>query len=117
MSQNKQHISAHKVVAELIPKLNATERQVNQTLSSITGMSQSTGNSDRYARLKAEFSLELTMIRLNLDHLLKRYSKELDAVMSNPQHDVLLNLDLHEATAIESAQQLYKRVQQLQQRQ
>lgn len=36
------------------------------------------------------------VIRFNLDHLLKRYRKELDAVLSNLQQDVLLNLDPHE---------------------
>ncbi len=57
------------------------------------------------------------VIRFNLNHLLKRYRKELDAVLSNLQHDVLLNLDPHETTAIGSGHQLYQRVQKLQQRQ
>ncbi|XQU08282.1 hypothetical protein P4544_17735 [Halomonas sp. LY9] len=70
---------------------------------------------ERYTKLQAEFQLELTMIRMNIEHLLKRYRNELEAVMDDPRHDILLTLDPHEATAIMNAKQLYQRVQQLQQ--
>lgn len=61
--------------------------------------------------LKTEFQLELTMIRMNLEHLLKRYQKELNAVVEDKRHDQLLTLDAFEAMAIESAAQLYRRAQ------
>ncbi|MEL7615063.1 hypothetical protein AAGW18_21395 [Vreelandella titanicae] len=54
------------------------------------------------------------MIRMSLEHLLKRYQQELDTVMNDPRQDVLLTLDQHESVAIESAKTLYGRVQALQ---
>lgn len=55
------------------------------------------------------------MIRMNLEHLLKRYHNELEAAMHDPRKDMLLTLDSYEATAVENAKQLYARVQRLQQ--
>jgi len=55
------------------------------------------------------------MIRMNLEHLLKRYRNELEAAMHDPRKDMLLTLDAYEATAVENAKQLYARVQRLQQ--
>jgi hypothetical protein len=51
---------------------------------------------------------------MNLEHLLKRYRHELEAVRNDTHQDVLLTLDAYEATAIENAKQLYRRVQALQ---
>ena len=56
------------------------------------------------------------MIRLNLDHLLKRYKDQLKAV-SREDHafnSPLLMMDDAEATAIEHAERLYARARQLQ---
>jgi len=56
------------------------------------------------------------MIRMNLDHLLKRYAKETQNVADAGGNnvDAMLELDQHERFAIESARQLYKRVQAIQ---
>lgn len=107
-------VSAVSVVNELIPKLNAVEKQIEQTISAVLETSQLPTQIERYTKLQAEFQLELTMIRMNLEHLLKRYSQELAAVVNDPRQDVLLTLDAYEATAIENAKQLYRRVQALQ---
>ncbi|MDP3534588.1 MAG: hypothetical protein Q8S08_04250 [Halomonas sp.] len=114
MSKISTTISAHEVVTGVIPKLNAVEEQIDLTIRSVTDTSQSPAHIERYTRLKAEFKLELTMIRMNLEHLLKRYRNELETVMNDPRQDVLLTLDAYEATAIENAKQLYRRVQALQ---
>eukprot|EP00616_Rhizochromulina_sp_CCMP1243_P014460 CAMPEP_0118983424 /NCGR_PEP_ID=MMETSP1173-20130426/35320_1 /TAXON_ID=1034831 /ORGANISM="Rhizochromulina marina cf, Strain CCMP1243" /LENGTH=45 /DNA_ID= /DNA_START= /DNA_END= /DNA_ORIENTATION= len=45
------------------------------------------------------------MIRMNLEHLLKRYRNELEAAMNDPRKDMLLTLDAYEATAVENAKQ------------
>nr|WP_275443415.1 MULTISPECIES: hypothetical protein [unclassified Halomonas] len=101
---------------ELVPRLRAVEHQVQKTIGAIINSSKVPAQIERYTKLQAEFQLELTMIRMNLEHLLTRYHKELDRVMKDPRQDVLLSLDAFEATAIENAHQLYQRVQQLQQR-
>ncbi|QHD51026.1 hypothetical protein CTT34_15735 [Vreelandella aquamarina] len=111
------NISALYVVNELIPKIKAVEKQIEHTISTVLKTSQTPLHIERYTKLQAEFQLELTMIRMNLDHLLQRYHKELEVVMQDSRQDVLLSLDAFEATAIQNAQQLYQRVQQLQQRQ
>lgn len=117
MNANANTISALCLVTELVPKLNAVDRQVENTISDIINTSQVPVHIDRYTKLQAEFRLELTMIRMNLAHLLKRYHAELESVRHDPRKDTLLTLDAYEATAIENAKQLYRRVQQLQQRQ
>jgi len=114
---NAATISALYVMTELVPKLSAVEKQVEQMICSIVNTSKVPAQIERYTKLQAEFRLELTMIRMNLEHLLQRYHKELEVVMQDPRQDVLLSLDAFEATAISNAQQLYQRVQQLQQRQ
>ncbi|QPL45642.1 hypothetical protein IT895_15965 [Halomonas sp. A40-4] len=113
MSQKS--ISAHEVVYDLIPRLNALERQINNTLEAMITASQSPDEKHRNKNLKIEFELELTMIRMNLQHLLSRYQTELEAVISDERRDGMLTLDQNETVAVESAKALYDRVQRLQQ--
>jgi len=116
MTQTSTTISAREVINDLVPKLKAVEKQIKLTISAVVEASGAAPEKkERYAKLKAEFQLELTMIRMNLEHLLKRYHRELEAVMNDPRQDVLLTLDAYEATAVENAKQLYARVQRLQQ--
>ena len=116
MTQTSTTISAREVVNDLVPKLNAVEKQIKLTISAVVEASGAAPEKkERYTKLKAEFQLELTMIRMNLEHLLKRYRNELEAAMNDPRKDMLLTLDAYEATAVENAKQLYARVQRLQQ--
>lgn len=117
MNTNIKTIQAWEVVNELIPKLNTVEKHIEQTINVVSSASQSPTQIERYTKLRVEFQLELTMIRMNLEHLLKRYRRELEAVMNDPRQDVLLTLDQHETVAVESATTLYRRVQELQQTQ
>ena len=109
MSSSVQTISAYSVINDVIPKLNAVEKLVET--------SQLPADIERYSKLQIEFQLEISMIRMNLEHLLNRYHGELTAVKQNEHNDKLLTLDSYEATAIESAKTLYRRVQELQQAQ
>ncbi|HDZ49490.1 hypothetical protein LCGC14_0265220 [marine sediment metagenome] len=104
-------VSAVYVVKELIPKLNAVEKHIEQAISVVISTSQLPAEIERYTKLQAEFQLELAMIRMNLEHLLKRYCHELEAAMNDPRQDVLLTLDQHESVAVDSARVLYQRVQ------
>jgi len=108
------NIPALEVVTELIPKLNAVEKQIKLTISSVLVNSSTVAPIERYTKLHAEFQLELAMIRMNLEHLLKRYRTEIEAAMNDPRQDVLLTLDQHESVAVDSARVLYQRVQALQ---
>ena len=60
-----------------------------------------------------EFELELVMIRMNLDHLMKRYASELQDATAGGVN-VALELDQHERLAIQSARKLYERARTLQ---
>jgi L-alanine-DL-glutamate epimerase-like enolase superfamily enzyme len=113
VSQVITHISAYEVIYDLIPKLNTMKKEVNTTLNVVVKTSQTAEQKARYESLKTEFELELTMIRLNLEHLLNRYETELEAVAQDKRRDVYLTLDAHEATAVESAKALYQRLQAL----
>jgi hypothetical protein len=107
-------IPALEVVTELVPQLNTVEKQIEQTICTVLESSSSVASIERYTKLQAEFQLELSMIRMNLEHLLKRYRTELEAAMNDPRKDVLLTLDQHESVAVDSARALYQRVQALQ---
>jgi ABC-type phosphate transport system auxiliary subunit len=114
VNKSAQAISGHSVLHDIIPKLKTVDRLVNQTLAGLIETRHDAAQTAHYEKLKAEFQLELTMIRMNLEHLLKRYRHELEAVRNDTHQDVLLTLDAYEATAIENAKQLYRRVQALQ---
>lgn len=111
MKTNAHTISAYEVIYNVVPKLNAVEKLVGDTLGKELMTTQEPQSIARTNNLKMEFQLELTMIRMNLEHLLKRYQAELNAVVKDKRHDKLLTLDAFEAMAIESAAQLYRRVQ------
>ena len=115
MSKSVQTISAYSVINDVIPKLNAVEKLVEGTVNEIVETSRLPEQIERYSKLQIEFQLELSMIRMNLEHLLSRYHGELMAVKQNEHDDKLLTLDSYEITAIESAKTLYRRVQELQQ--
>jgi len=70
----------------------------------------------RLTILQDEFTLEMTMIRMNLEHLLKRYSDQLEASSRGEQHfqSPILTMDDAEALAIDRAKRLYARAYQLQ---
>ncbi|WP_336270553.1 hypothetical protein [Vreelandella arctica] len=114
MKPHKATIPALEVVTKLVPQLNAVEKQIELTICTVLESSSTAVPIERYTKLQAEFQLELAMIRMNLEHLLKRYHTELEAAMNDPRQDVLLTLDQHESVAVDSARVLYQRVQALQ---
>tara|TARA_R110000851_G_scaffold29361_1_gene80893 strand:- start:398 stop:700 length:303 start_codon:yes stop_codon:yes gene_type:complete len=100
-------------VKELIPKLDAVEKHVEQMINTVVGTNQLPTHIERYTKLQVEFQLELAMIRMNIEQLLIRHHQELEIVNNDPCQDVLLPLDQHESVAVESAKQLYDRLQRL----
>lgn len=109
-------LSARELVEDLIPKLKATEHFLSDTLTIKLQNSDDPRETLRLKNLQTEFELELTMIRMNLNHLLRRYSDQLMEATDDPEGkgSALLALDEHEAVAIESIRQLYARTHELQ---
>ncbi|MCK2185105.1 hypothetical protein [Halomonas getboli] len=108
-------LSAHDVVYDLTLKLQATERLVDSTLQERIERCTNQGETLRLKELKIEFELEIAMIRMNLKHLMTRYSRQLEAVRLGERtgNSASLPLDAHEAVAVENARTLYHRTQEL----
>lgn len=114
MTIQQERISTHTLVHDLIPKLKATERLVDGTLRGRVERSEDPRETARLEELKAEFELEIAMIRMNLEHLLQRYDRQLEDAGRDEQADsAMLTLDAHEAVAIENARALYRRAREL----
>lgn len=116
MGMTTKRLSARDVIYDLIPKLKATQHLVDNTLRVKIERCGDEGEKARLESLKLEFELEISMIRMNLDHLLTRYSQQLADVAKGREGYAgpMLELDEHEAVAIESARRLYCRAHELQ---
>ncbi|KGE77677.1 hypothetical protein CVH10_05565 [Halomonas sp. ND22Bw] len=109
-----ERLSAHDITHDLIPRLQATERLVGNTLQDRIEHCSNATERAGLEELKAEFELKLTMIRLNLEHLMKRYAQQMKAArQGGVNSSASLTLDAHEAVAVESARTLYRRAQAL----
>lgn len=108
--------SARELIDDLVPKLKATEHFIGDTLVVKIRHCPDPRERDRLRGLKTEFEVELSMIRMNLKHLLRRYSTQIGAVMGDDtkQSDAQLVLDEHEVVAIENIRRLYRRSHELQ---
>lgn len=115
MTQTTQSLSDHDVIFELTPKLQTIERLVDSTLQSRIERCSNQVDASKLEELKIEFELEIAMIRMNLEHPMTRYSRQLEAARQNGQagNSASLTLDAHEAVAVESARSLYRRTQEL----
>ncbi|MHB0775268.1 hypothetical protein [Halomonas sp. WWR20] len=109
-------LSARDLLHDIIPKLNATEKLVNDTLQAKLEESRSAEEQARVLKQQQEFQLEITIIRMNLDHLLARYADELKKFTDTGSRPPgpMLELDPHESVAINNARQLYTRVREIQ---
>ncbi|MFC3286352.1 hypothetical protein [Litchfieldella rifensis] len=108
-------ISARELVHDLLPKLQATEDLAHNTLGELVNQVESEEERNYRRNQQIEFELEITMIQMNFDHLLKRYAREVEeALTTSGRAGVTLKLDQHERFAVESAKQLYRRAQVLQ---
>ncbi|MBD3896144.1 hypothetical protein IEI94_09805 [Halomonas sp. ML-15] len=118
MSMTAGGISARDLLHDLIPKLKATESFVNDTLVVMIDQAPPGEERLRRERQRQEFQLNLTMIRMNLKHLLKRHAHLLDEVSEadDLSPGQMLKLDEHERVALESARALYEQTQALQTR-
>ncbi len=108
-------ITAHELLYDLVPKLKATETAVNDTLSARLMMVTDPAERQRLETFRTEFALERTMIRMNLEHLLRRHAEAVEAARSagsgGDRHT--LPLDEHEATAVARVRRLHARAMEL----
>lgn len=113
-----EQIDARELTRDVLPKLKATEHLIDNTLKMRIETCQDETERERLTRIQQEFELEMMMIRMNLEHLFKRYSDQLKAASEGRQHftSPLLEMDDSESVAIESAKRLYRRAQELQTR-
>lgn len=111
-------IDARELMRDVLPKLRATRDLIDTTLKVRIEACHDEGERQRLTVLQDEFTLEMTMIRMNLEHLLKRYSEQLESASSGEQTftSPILIMDDAEAMAIERAKRLYVRAHQLQTR-
>ncbi|GAB2798368.1 hypothetical protein GCM10027040_26300 [Halomonas shantousis] len=116
MPSAQSNLSARDLLHDVIPKLNATEKLVNDTLQAKLEESRTAEEHARALKQQQEFQLEITIIRMNLDHLLARYANELKQFTDTGSRHPgpMLKLDPHESVAINNARQLYTRVREIQ---
>ncbi|MDI5922782.1 hypothetical protein QLQ86_18620 [Halomonas sp. LR5S13] len=112
---NGETITAHELLHDLMPQLKATESMVSDTLTVRLMMTTDPAVRERIKTFKTEFELERTMIRMNLEHLLRRHAEAVEAARRSSTDDSsqTLPLDEHEATAVARVRQLYRRAQEL----
>ncbi|MGM0987934.1 MAG: hypothetical protein ACQEXI_13265 [Pseudomonadota bacterium] len=106
-------ITAHELLYDLVPKLKATETAVNDTLSARLMMVTDPAERQRLETFRTEFALERTMIRMNLEHLLRRHAEAVEAARSAGSSRQTLALDEHEATAVARVRRLHARAMEL----
>ncbi|GEK74043.1 MULTISPECIES: hypothetical protein [Halomonas] len=107
-------ISVHDITHDLIPRFQATERLVDNTLQDHIERCANAAERVGLEELQAEFELKLTMIRMNLEHLMSRYAQQMKAArQGGGNSNASLTLDAHETVAVESARMLYRRAQEL----
>lgn len=97
-------------------ELRATRHLIDTILNERIKTCQDEDECQQLSVLQDEFMLEMTMIRMNLEHLLKRYSDQLAASGRGERHfqSPILTMDDAEALAIDRAKRLYARAYQLQ---
>ncbi len=111
-----QQIDARELIRTVLPDLRTTRHQIETVLKERIEACRDEEERRRLNALQDELSLEMMMIRMNLDHLLKRYDDQLKAVSRGEQDfsSPLLTLDDAEAKAIEHAKRFSVRARQLQ---
>lgn len=114
MMQPSDTIPARDIVDDILPKLASIQSFVDHTLSTSIHQQDDADARKREENLKAELEMELTIIRMNIDNLTKRHEhiiSRLGASRKTCGPDV--EIDKHEAAAIEHLMRLHKRIRTL----
>ena len=111
-----QRITLHELLYEILPKLKAAEAMMQNTLMAILEVTEEPLEQARHQEQQDAMELELFTIRLNIKHLLTRYSQDVQAMRESEQSGAaigdgpVLSLDDGEAQAIEKAKMLHARL-------
>jgi hypothetical protein len=110
-----QRIRAGELLHELMPKIRGMEFAVKATLKNRIQFAADPADRAREEKLQRDFELELTRIWLNLDSLAQRHSALLSRVANGDMLavDTFIELDVHEAKAIETARSLLQKMRSL----
>ncbi|WP_458524981.1 hypothetical protein [Onishia taeanensis] len=107
-------IPARDVVDDILPKLASLQSFVDHTLTNSIRQQNSPEQRRQEESLKNELEMELTIIRMNIDHLMKRYEATFSRLgVSRQVCSPSVELDQAEATAIERLRQLHQRTRRL----
>ncbi|RDB42735.1 hypothetical protein DU490_11550 [Halomonas sp. DQ26W] len=112
----RQRITLHEVVYNILPKLKAAEVMIDNTLLAIVKATEEPLEQARRRDQRDTMELELFAIRLNIKHLLTRYSQDMQAMRESEESGAatgegpVLTLDDGEAQAIEKAKMLHERL-------
>lgn len=112
----KHQIPLRELVHDILPRLQATERLVNNTLVSLIAASRDPDTRARRQQQKEAFALELYRIRLNLNPLLEQNGRAIRSVQGKtdaPEGATVVTLDEHQQEALKAVDQLYSQVQYL----
>lgn len=105
---------ARDLVDDVLPKLASLQSFADHSLSASIQRQDNADERKREENLKAELEMELTIIRMNIDNLTKRHEPTLSRLGVNRQScgpDV--EIDKHEAAAIEHLKRLHQRIRTL----
>jgi len=114
MNQSNMTIPAREIIDDILPKLASLQSFVDHTLSNSIRQQESAEQRRQEESLKSELQMELTIIRMNIDHLVKRHKTILSQLgVSRRVCGPSAKLDQAEATAIERLMQLHQRIRTL----
>ena len=107
-------IPARDVYDDILPKLASLQSFVDHTLSASIQRQENADERERELKLKAELEMELTIIRMNIDNLTKRHETTLSRLgVSRQTCGPDIDIDKHEAAAIEHLERLHQRIREL----
>lgn len=114
MMQPNETIAAREVIDDILPKLASIQSFVDHNLSTSIHQQDNADERKREENLKAELEMELTIIRMNIDNLIKRHDATISRLGVDRQaQDLKIDIDKHEAAAIEHLKRLHQRIRTL----
>tara|TARA_B100000700_G_scaffold60311_1_gene65924 strand:+ start:67 stop:423 length:357 start_codon:yes stop_codon:yes gene_type:complete len=114
MIQPNTTIPARDIVEDILPKLTSIQSFVDHSLSASIQRQDNATERKREENLKAELEMELTMIRMNIDNLIERHEPTLSRLgVSRQSCGPDVEIDKHEAAAIEHLKRLHQRIRAL----
>ncbi|RAR64592.1 hypothetical protein BCL93_101414 [Onishia taeanensis] len=114
MTQTNDAIPAREIMDDIMPKLASIQSFVDHRLSASIQRQDNVNERKREENLKAELEMELTIIRMNIDNLIKRHEPTLSRLgVSRQSCGPDIDIDKHEAAAIEHLKRLYQRIRTL----